>query len=85
LERELAEEVYVANRLSLRIIGLINDDTTEVGRVHLGLFCVADVSGEVRVLETDKLTGGWVKISGIDALDGEKESWTEIAAGSLTA
>ncbi|HEY7837115.1 MAG TPA: hypothetical protein VIC54_00795 [Terriglobales bacterium] len=38
LERELAEEVEIgAAVLSDTLVGLINDDTTPVGRVHIGL------------------------------------------------
>ena len=39
---------------------LLNDDTTEVGAVHLGVVVVADAAGRpVRVRETDKLTGAF--------------------------
>ena len=40
---------------------LLNDDTTEVGAVHLGAVYVADAAGRpVAIRETDKLTGSFV-------------------------
>ncbi|MCK6484395.1 MAG: hypothetical protein HUU22_01705 [Phycisphaerae bacterium] len=35
--REVAEEVVIDTGHSDRIVGLLNDDSTEVGRVHLGI------------------------------------------------
>ena len=37
MQRELSEEVEIGCRGTDRIVGLIYDDTTEVGRVHLGV------------------------------------------------
>lgn len=37
VEREVAEEVVVGAGHSDRIVALLNDDSTEVGRVHLGV------------------------------------------------
>jgi len=35
--REIAEEIQIGCGYEQSIVGLINDDTTEVGRVHLGI------------------------------------------------
>jgi predicted NUDIX family phosphoesterase len=37
VEREVNEEVEIAAAFEDRIVALLNDDTTEVGRVHLGV------------------------------------------------
>ena len=37
MRRELEEEVSIPGGYSERLVGLINDDATEVGRVHLGV------------------------------------------------
>lgn len=37
VEREVAEEVIVEGEHAERIVALLNDDSTEVGRVHLGI------------------------------------------------
>ena len=43
MRRELAEEVIIDIALHERCVGLINDDQTEVGRVHLGVVHFFDV------------------------------------------
>ncbi len=45
LRREWAEEVDAAFVPEFRLVGLLNDDTTEVGAVHLGAVYVADAAG----------------------------------------
>ena len=37
VEREVNEEVEIGTRFEDRIVALLNDDTTEVGQVHLGV------------------------------------------------
>ncbi len=37
VQREVAEEVYVETGYTDRIVALLNDDTNEVGQVHLGI------------------------------------------------
>lgn len=37
VEREVAEELNIETTFEDRIVALLNDDTTEVGRVHLGI------------------------------------------------
>src|SRR3990170_1600345 len=43
MRRELAEEVMVNTAYTEQCVGLINDDQTEVGRVHLGIVHLMDV------------------------------------------
>src|SRR5689334_7705857 len=37
VEREVNEEIKIGTRFEDRIVALLNDDTTDVGRVHLGI------------------------------------------------
>ncbi len=37
VEREVKEEINIETTFDDRIVALLNDDTTEVGRVHLGI------------------------------------------------
>jgi predicted NUDIX family phosphoesterase len=37
VEREVNEEVKIATKFDDRVVALLNDDSTEVGRVHLGI------------------------------------------------
>ena len=43
MRRELDEEVVIETTYRVRCVGLINDDLTEVGQVHLGVVHIFDV------------------------------------------
>lgn len=60
LEREIGEELEIEGEWRARAVGFLNDDSTDVGSVHFGLVHVVRVAGEVRVRETDLLTGAFV-------------------------
>ena len=76
--REIKEEVYVEEMGELVPRGLINDDTNEVGKVHMGLFYTMEVKGQVSVRETEKLEGLWMKKSELVSSDLPKETWTSL-------
>lgn len=83
--RELEEEVGVkdVNPLNLNLIGFINDDDNEVGRVHIGLvFKLKVKASEVYVNETDTLKIEW-KPENTLMQDAEYESWSRIIIESI--
>lgn len=49
VRREIAEELRISCKWTERIAGMINDDSTEVGRVHLGVVHLVDL--ESRAVE----------------------------------
>jgi predicted NUDIX family phosphoesterase len=80
LAREWREELVAGFDPSPRLVGLLNDDTTEVGRVHLGVVYVADAAGRpVGVRETDKLAGSFVDDATVRAVEADLETWSRIA------
>lgn len=84
LARELEEEVFIERFGTLTPRGIINDDTNEVGSVHLGLFYTLEVSGEVSVREKDKLEGFWAKRSELPALREEMETWSQFVVDIIS-
>ena len=79
LKKELDEEVAVPEPYELRFIGILNDDTTDVGSVHLGAVYLLDTaSREVTVRETDKMSGGWCAGSGLGPLREAMETWSQL-------
>ena len=84
MKREIEEEVSIENMGQLTPRGIINDDTTEVGSVHLGLFYTLEVTGEVKVLETEKLEGFWIKRSEMSALSEQMETWSQFVAQAFS-
>jgi predicted NUDIX family phosphoesterase len=84
MRRELEEEVRIDTPYSARCVGLINDDQTEVGRVHLGVVHLFDVEQpEVYPRETDLLETGFRPVPEIMAdLEGF-ETWSSICLKAL--
>lgn len=84
LRREWTEEIEAAFVPEFRFVGLLNDDTTDVGSVHLGLVFEADAAGRaVAVRETEKLSGSFVDLPAVrDVYDG-LETWSQLILPSL--
>jgi predicted NUDIX family phosphoesterase len=60
-------------------LGLLNDDTTPVGRVHLGLVYQAEAHGRsVAIRETDKLSGSFVERGDVLAVHERLETWSQL-------
>ncbi len=84
MRRELAEEVAIEAPCTERCVGLINDDETEVGRVHLGVVHVFDIERPaVRALEPDIVDAGFRPIEEILADADALESWSQICLEAL--
>lgn len=84
LRREWREEVEAAFEPGFRPIALLNDDTTEVGAVHIGIIVVADATGRpVRVRETDKLDGAFVEPAEVRAVADRLETWSALVFEAL--
>ncbi|KON87479.1 hypothetical protein AF332_12005 [Sporosarcina globispora] len=88
LIRELDEEVLVnSDGVSFKTVGFINDDSNEVGKVHLGLLVIGelDSNAEVTVKETDQLLGEWIKITDLKKPEVYEtlETWSQFVADIL--
>jgi predicted NUDIX family phosphoesterase len=84
MRRELDEEVAIETAYTESIVGLINDDETPVGRVHLGVVHLCDVERPgVRPREEDILDGRFRPVSEILTRLDQFESWSEIAVRAL--
>jgi len=80
LRREWREEVRATFEPEFELIGLINDDTTDVGSVHVGAVYVADARGrDVTILETEKLSGSFVDPAAVVEVVDRMESWSALA------
>lgn len=80
LERELDEEVELLGaRVSLRLVGIISDDSTPVSMVHLGLvFILQTDSPRFSIRETDLMTAEWASIETLREKLPLMESWSQI-------
>jgi predicted NUDIX family phosphoesterase len=89
--REINEELSIEasnEDIHVHIAGLINDDSNDVGKVHLGVLMQAFVSYDtnVEVNEKDQLLGDWVPLQRLreDAHFYDRlESWSQLALEAL--
>jgi len=80
LRREWTEELDVEFVPAFRFVGLLNDDTTDVGAVHLGLVYEGDAEGRpVAIRETEKLSGGFADTAAVAAVADLLETWSRLA------
>ena len=87
--RELEEEVSLEgstwDELTWERLGLLNDDSNDVGQVHLGLVYLITIPEHctVEIREVDKLEGFW---SALNALEEEHlETWSHIVRQEINA
>jgi predicted NUDIX family phosphoesterase len=79
LRREWAEEVRADFEPAFELVGLLNDDTTDVGRVHVGAVYVADAAGhDVMIRETDKLEGSFAEAAEVARVEDRLETWSAL-------
>jgi predicted NUDIX family phosphoesterase len=83
LKRELFEEVKLLNGCTIEhieFIGFINDDTIAVGRVHIGLLYIIQLSNkDIMVNEPDKMMAEWASRHELANYTGKMETWSRIA------
>ena len=82
--REIDEELHIVGTFAQEILGLINDDSNEVGRVHLGVV-------HLFTLESDQVTAGednigeltFLTLDELLARRDQLESWSQICLDGL--
>jgi len=82
--RELREEIVLQTAFTEQCVGLINDDSTEVGSVHLGIVHRFDVS-EPNVVsnEPDLIESGFMPLDELRKHRGQMETWSAITLDAL--
>jgi len=84
MRREIDEEVHVDCGFTDRCVGLINDDLTDVGKVHLGIVHVFELDApQVRPREESIIETGFAEPAQLRS-DGEQfETWSQICLDYL--
>lgn len=84
LRREWAEELVADFVPDFAPVGLLNDDTTSVGAVHVGFVYVADAAGRpVAIRETEKLVGAFATSGDVTAVRDGLETWSRLVFDAL--
>jgi predicted NUDIX family phosphoesterase len=84
VEREVNEEIKIDSPLEDRIVALLNDDTTEVGRVHLGIvhvFRLAEPKVQKREAMITNLS--FLNRAELLGLRDNLETWSQLCVDSL--
>ncbi|MBA2432572.1 MAG: hypothetical protein H0V56_10740 [Chthoniobacterales bacterium] len=84
VEREVNEEIGLETTFEDRIVALLNDDTTEVGRVHLGIvhvFRLAEPKVQKREAMITNL--GFLTRAELRARRESLETWSQLCVDSL--
>lgn len=84
MHRELDEEVIIGGSYREQCIGMINDDSTPVGTVHLGVVHLFDLeTPDVRRRESALAQAGFVPIAELKRNRERLETWSQICLDSL--
>lgn len=84
MRRELEEEVAIDAPYTARCVGMINDDETDVGRVHLGVVYLFDVERPaVHPRESEIIECGFSPVAAILADMEGFETWSQICVKAL--
>jgi predicted NUDIX family phosphoesterase len=84
VEREVNEEIKIEAPFEDRIVALLNDDTTEVGRVHLGVVHVLKLA-EPKVQKREAMITnlGFLSADELKARRETLETWSQICVDAL--
>jgi len=84
VEREVNEEIKIETTFEDRIVALLNDDSTEVGRVHLGIVHIFKLK-EAKVQKREAMITGLTFLTKEELMARREslESWSQICLDSL--
>jgi predicted NUDIX family phosphoesterase len=84
LKREWEEEVIYEGSFDAKLIGLLNDDSSPVSKVHLGVvFLVDGDTPHIAIRETDKLAGELLTLEQMRIYYLGMESWSQMVYDRL--
>ena len=84
MRRELNEEVVINTPFSQECVGLINDDQTDVGTVHLGVVHLLDVERpDIEPNESEMIATGFLPVEQLLAESDQFETWSQICLEAL--
>jgi predicted NUDIX family phosphoesterase len=84
VERELDEEIHLESAFTEEVVGLINDDSSEVGQVHLGVVHLFRLDAPaVRQREAIITEAGFRQIAELNARADALETWSQLCVAAL--
>jgi predicted NUDIX family phosphoesterase len=84
MQRELDEEMSIDCEFSEQLIGFIYDDTTPVGRVHLGVVHLLTLANTcARARETQMVESGFCSFADVAKQRDHYETWSQLCIDQL--
>lgn len=83
--REFFEEVSYQGNLTINTLGLLNDDSNSVGKVHLGLVLVVHGDTSNIKIKSELKHGQLLSLAACEAYISEMESWSTLVFSVLEA
>lgn len=83
--REIKEEVDIKGRIKTKILGYINDDSNDIGKVHFGILYLVEIDGSVKPKSKELKMGKMIDIDKLDDICSSYnvEDWSKIALAPL--
>ena len=87
-EREFSEEVEIEGGIiATKLLGYINDDTNEVGKVHFGIVYIMELSGDIKPLGSEMANGRLIDVGELERMCSSSEynieEWTRLSLSPL--
>lgn len=84
VQREVAEEVHLEAKFTNHVVALINDDSTDVGRVHLGVVHIFQLDSDAaRKREAQITEAGFLSPEELGARRESLETWSQYCLDGL--
>lgn len=85
MERELSEEMNIPGPYTEQLLGFIYDDTTPVGRVHLGVVHLLTLSNDgARAREIEMIESGFCPFAELASQREHFETWSQLCIDQLS-
>ena len=81
--REFDEEVHYSGQQSIKILGVLNDDSNAVSKVHLGIIMLINANSDKISIKDEHKSGILLTIDECIALKPQMESWSQICLDFL--
>src|SRR6187402_1422870 len=84
VDREVGEELKLGTRYTNRIVALLNDDSNEVGKVHLGVVHIFKLAEEkARKRESVITEAGFIPIAELKQRQDALETWSQLCIDGI--
>ena len=84
-KREFHEEVSYSGQFTIKPLGIINDDSTQVGKVHIGFVFLLEGSSDQISVKSELQSGHLARLAECLEVRDRMESWSSFVLENLTS